>query len=332
MAVRHRGHGMDDHGLKSFSQSLKESGLYPLTSRGVTTLQVNVGALCNQSCLHCHVDAGPRRSEVMPKRVMESCLRVVDECDIPVVDITGGAPEMNPDYRWFIEECVRLGSRVKTRTNLTVLVEDGFEDMPEFFARNRVEVIASLPYYTERTTDRMRGPGTFRASLDALKRLNRAGYGSGGNGLVLNLAYNPCGAYLPPSQASIERDFRRELEGRFGIRFTNLFTITNMPLGRFRDFLEGSGNMRSYMERLVGLFNPAAAANVMCRETLSVGWDGTLFDCDFNQMLGLVCAHGAPSHIDDLDRETLDCRTIVTGMHCYGCTAGAGSSCGGEVA
>jgi radical SAM/Cys-rich protein len=219
-----------------------------------------------------------------------------------------------------------------TRTNLTVLLEKGFEDLPGFFAENGVEVVASLPYYLKETVDRQRGQGVFDRSIEAIKRLNAVGYGREGSGLKLNLVYNPCGAYLPPGQRSIEADFKRELAKRHGVSFTGLFTITNMPVGRFRDFLEGSGNLARYMERLTGLFNPEAARNVMCRTTISVGHDGSLYDCDFNQMIGLKCGFGAPDHISRFDASALGQRRIVTGPHCYGCTAGPGSSCTGSVA
>lgn len=287
-----------------------------------------MGRLCNQACKHCHVDAGPNRKEIMSKETMEMCLEVLRREKYPTVDVTGGAPEMNPDYRWFIRSCAAIGCHVKTRTNLTILLEDGYKDLPEFFAEKRVEVIASLPYYLPDTTDRVRGKEVFTASIEVLKILNSAGYGTEGSGLILNLVYNPCGAFLPPSQKAIEADFRRELKKRYGITFTNLFTITNMPVGRF---LKDSGNLERYMDHLVASYNPSAAANVMCRQTLSVSWDGFLYDCDFNQMLGLGCNHGAPAHIKDFDGKSLDARRIVTGPHCYGCTAGAGSSCTGTV-
>ncbi len=318
--------------LKPFDLALKETSLYPLTARGITTLQVNVGRLCNQTCRHCHVEAGPDRKEVMAKETMELCLGALEEGGYPVVDITGGAPEMNPHYRWFVERCRMLDTKVLTRTNLTIITEEGYRDLPQFFADNNVEVIASLPYYFKSTTDTQRGGGVFERSVEALRMLNDAGYGREGTGLVLNIVYNPCGAYLPASQESLERDFRRELKKRYDISFSNLFTITNMPVGRFLDFLKRSGNLKGYMERLERSYNPSAAENVMCRETLSVGWDGTLYDCDFNQMLGLKCNHGAPEHLKDFDAGRLRGRRIVTGPHCYGCTAGAGSSCTGAVA
>lgn len=316
--------------VKPFDSALKASSIFPLVSSGITNFQVNMGQVCNQACRHCHAEAGPQRRESMPDGIIDACLGVLKNGRYPVVDITGGAPEMNPGYRRFVLECAALGLKVKTRSNLTILLEKGNEDLPRFYADNNVEVIASLPYFLEATVDRQRGKGIFSASIEALKRLNEAGYGMEG-GLTLNLVFNPCGAYLPPPQKSIEADFRKELMKRHGIMFSNLFTITNMPIGRFLKFLKDSGNLSKYFSRLASSYNPAAAANVMCRNTLSVGWDGALYDCDFNQMLGLKCGYGAPQDIADFDPEKLDRRTIVTGAHCYGCTAGAGSSCTGSV-
>jgi len=267
----------------------------------------------------------------MGPEVVKACLGVLDRLGCATLDITGGAPEMNPGYRGLVEDARALGVRVMTRTNLTILLARGFEDLPAFFARNRVDVVASLPYYLASTTDVQRGSGVFEASVEALRRLNSEGYGVEGSGLELDLVYNPGGAFLPPSQKAIEADFRRELERRHGIVFSRLFTITNMPVGRFLEFLKKSGNLARYMNRLQGAYNAVAVDNVMCRQTLSVGWDGSLYDCDFNQMLGERCDHGAPSHISDFDAAALEKRRIVTGPHCYGCTAGAGSSCTGAV-
>ncbi|MEK7713284.1 MAG: arsenosugar biosynthesis radical SAM (seleno)protein ArsS, partial [Deltaproteobacteria bacterium] len=315
--------------LKPFDKTIAESNLYPLTSTGISTLQVNVGRLCNQACRHCHVEAGPNRKEVMSKETMELCLDILRNSDISTVDITGGAPEMNPNFIWFVEECVKLGRHVMVRSNLTILTEPGYEDVPGFFAENQVELIASLPYYMEQNTDSQRGKGVFQKSVAALKKLNALGYGIEGCGLILNLVFNPGGAFLPPSQKALEADYKREMQKRYGISFNNLFTITNLPVGRFLAYLNSSGNFEMYMGKLVASYNPSAATNVMCRNILSVGWDGTLYDCDFNQMLGLSVNHGAPSHLREFDISMLSKRQIVTGIHCYGCTAGAGSSCGG---
>lgn len=315
--------------LKPFETAIAESNLYPIKSTGISTLQVNVGKLCNQACRHCHVAAGPDRKEAMSKETMESCLDILRDSDIPTVDITGGAPEMNPNFIWFIEECMKLGRHVMVRSNLTILTEPGYEEMPAFFAQNNVEVVASLPYYMEQNTDSQRGKSVFQKSITALKRLNALGYGIEGSGLTLTLVFNPGGAFLPPSQRALEADYKREMWKRYGVSFNNLFTITNLPVGRFLSYLNSSGNFEKYMDRLVSSFNPSAAANAMCRNILSIGWDGRLYDCDFNQMLGMAVSHGAPSHLKEFDLSKLSKRQILTGIHCYGCTAGAGSSCGG---
>ncbi|MDH4226398.1 MAG: arsenosugar biosynthesis radical SAM protein ArsS [Deltaproteobacteria bacterium] len=317
-------------GIRGFDEALKLSGGFPLLASGVETLQVNVGYVCNLACKHCHVGAGPGRAEVMTRETMESCLGVAKERGIKAVDITGGAPEMNPEYRWFVKSLSETGCRVMTRTNLSVLMKDDLGDIPGLWADNNVEVIASLPYYLAKQTDRVRGQGVFEASIEALKILNSLGYGIEGSSLKLNLVYNPGGAFMPPSQNGIEADFRHELLARHGVRFHSVYALTNMPLGRFYGFLESSGNLKPYMERLAALYNAAAANSAMCRSTVSVGWDGALYDCDFNQMLGLRC--DAVSHIEDFDIKLLSKRRIRTGVHCYGCTAGAGSSCTGEVA
>jgi len=319
-----------DH-LKPFDDSLTTSGLYPLTAAGITIFQVNVGRLCSQSCKHCHVDAGPLKKEIMQRDIMEACIAAIEKSDIPTIDITGGSPEMNPDLQWFIKEIVNRNRHVMVRSNLTILSVQEYKNMPEFFAKNRVEIIASLPHYIEQTADRQRGSGIFGKSIEVLRRLNGIGYGKAGSGLMLNLVYNPAGAFLPPSQKAIEADYKREMLNRHGIEFNNLYTITNMPIGRFLNYLKVSENYNSYMEKLISSYNPNAASQVMCRYTVSVGWDGLLYDCDFNQMLGMTVNHGAPSHIGGTDLAKLCDRKIVTGIHCYGCTAGAGSSCGGAV-
>jgi len=293
--------------------------------------QINVGKLCNQTCRHCHVDAGPDRKEIMSRETAELCITALAGTDIPTVDITGGAPELNPNFRWLVEEATRLGRHVMDRCNLSVLLIPSQAGLAEFLARHQVEVIASLPYFRASQTDAQRGDGVFDKSVQALQLLNRLGYGREGNGLTLNLVYNPVGAFLPPKQEAIEAQFRRELHHAHGITFNHLYTITNMPISRFLEFLVDSGNYEGYMERLANAFNPAAAAGVMCRYTLSVGWDGTLYDCDFNQMLDLPVDHGTPRHIRDFDPAKLHTRRIVTGNHCYGCTAGAGSACGGAI-
>jgi radical SAM/Cys-rich protein len=314
-----------------FEQRMAAAGLHPLHATGITVFQINVGKLCNQTCRHCHVDAGPDRQEIMSGEIADLCLEKLAQTDIPTVDITGGAPELNPNFRRLVERATNLGRHVMDRCNLSVLLLPSQSDLAGFLARHRVEVIASLPYFRPSQTDAQRGEGVFAKSIEALRLLNRMGYGQDGSGLVLNLVHNPVGAFLPPRQEAVEAQFRRELQRVHGVAFNHLYTITNMPISRFLEFLIESGNYDGYMERLANAFNPAAAAGVMCRYTLSVGWDGTLYDCDFNQMLELPVDHGAPRHIRDFDPARLHARRIVTGNHCYGCTAGAGSTCGGAV-
>jgi radical SAM/Cys-rich protein len=312
-----------------FAQALAESGLAPLTATGITVFQINVGKLCNQSCGHCHVDAGPDRREIMTRETAELCLDALRNSDIPTVDITGGAPELNPNFRWLVEQSRELGRHVIDRCNLSVLLLPSHADLAEFLAAHQVEIVASLPYYLEQQTDAQRGAGVFSKSVEALRKLNALGYGREGSGLRLDLVYNPVGAFLPPAQRSIEADFRRELSRRHAIVFNSLYTITNMPISRFLDFLLRSGNYERYMDKLISAYNPVAAAGVMCRYTISVGWDGILYDCDFNQMLDLPVGFGAPAHIRDFNAALLGGRRITVGQHCYGCTAGSGSSCGG---
>ncbi len=319
----------DDSGVIPFDQELKKSGLHPLTATGVEVLQINLGKMCNQTCKHCHVDAGPDRKEIMNREIMDGCLKALDETDIPVVDLTGGAPEMNPNFKWFVTEIKKRDRHIIVRSNLTILVTKPFASYPKFFKDIGIEVVSSLPYFLKERTDLQRGEGVFQKSIEALKNLNDLGYGKPDSGLILDLVYNPTGAFLPPMQASIEAEYKKELKQRYDIDFNNLFTITNMPISRFLVYLIHSNNYNRYMKKLHDSYNPGAAVNVMCRTTLSVSWDGYLYDCDFNQMLELTVNHGAPVHINDFDFSHLANRQIVTGQHCYGCTAGAGSSCGG---
>jgi radical SAM/Cys-rich protein len=312
----------------SFNSRLARHGLYPLRATGIEVFQINVGKLCNQKCRHCHVDAGPDRTEQMTRETAAACIRALERIDAPTVDITGGAPELNENFRYLVDASRALGRRVMDRSNLTVLLLRSQSDLARFLADREVEIIASLPYFLAERTDAQRGAGVFDKSIQALKLLNGLGYGQGGT-LRLNLVYNPTGAFLPDDQDALEREFKRELDRRYGIRFDRLYTITNLPISRFLDYLIESGNYERYMERLVNAFNPAAAGAVMCRNTLSVSWDGQLYDCDFNQMLDEPVGYGAPTHIRDFSPALLDRRRIVTGLHCYGCTAGAGSSCGG---
>jgi radical SAM/Cys-rich protein len=317
--------------VADFDEKLAAHGL-PLRAAAVETLQVNVGKLCNQACKHCHVDAGPKRTEVMSRETAEQVLAAVRRFRVPVLDITGGAPELNPSFRRLVAEGRGTGARVIVRHNLTVMFEPGQEDLPEFFREHEVEVVSSLPYFLEQQTDAQRGSGVFQKSIEALRRLNAVGYGRGGGGLTLNLVYNPVGAFLPPAQEAIERDFKRELLARYGVTFDRLYTITNMPIRRFLDYLRRSGNEGRYMRKLVEAFNPSTVEGLMCRTLVSVDWTGRLYDCDFNQMLELGVAPELPQSIADFDPSKFAARRIMTGAHCFGCTAGAGSSCGGAVA
>ena len=314
-----------------FDEKLAAHGL-ELRAATVDTLQVNVGKLCNQACKHCHVDASPARTEVMTRETAEHVIIALRRFRIPALDITGGAPELNHSFRSLVREARALGTHVCVRHNLTVMFEPGQDDLPEFFRAHEVEVISSLPYFLEQQTDAQRGRGVFAKSIEALRRLNGVGYGIEGGDLTLNLVYNPVGAYLPPPQSSIEQDFRRELQKRYGISFNRLYTITNMPIKRFLDYLRRSGNEERYMRKLIAAFNPATVEGLMCRNLVSVDWTGRLYDCDFNQMLELAVAPELPQTIADFDPSKFAARRIMTGGHCFGCTAGAGSGCGGAVA
>ena len=311
----------------SFGQKLNGAGLF---AAGIDILQVNVGKLCNQACKHCHVDASPTRTESIKRETIDECLRVLREFGIKTLDITGGAPELNPNFRYFVTEARKAGAKVIIRHNLTVMFEKDQQDLPEFFARNETEVVCSLPYFLARETDSQRGTGVFEKSIEGLRKLNTVGYGTDEK-LALNLVYNPTGAFLPPSQTAIEADFRRELKNRYDISFNNLYTITNMPIARFLDWLRRSKNEESYMTRLVNAFNPSTIEGLMCRNLISVDWQGNLFDCDFNQMLELSVKKDLPQTIFDFSLEKLKNRPITTANHCFACTAGAGSSCGGSV-
>ncbi len=314
-----------------FDAKLAAHGL-TLRAARVETLQVNVGKLCNQACKHCHVDAGPKRTEIMTRETAEQVVDALRRFSIPVLDITGGAPELNPNFRYLVAEAKAVGAHVMVRHNLTVMFEPGQGDLPEFFRAHALEVVSSLPYFLEQQTDAQRGRGVFEKSVGALRRLNAVGYGRDGDGLVLNLVYNPVGAFLPPAQGAIERDFKRELLARYQITFDRLYTITNMPIRRFLDYLRRSGNEERYMRKLVEAFNPSTVEGLMCRTLVSVDWTGRLYDCDFNQMLELGVAPGLPQSIADFDPAAFAGRRVTTGEHCFGCTAGAGSSCGGAVA
>jgi radical SAM/Cys-rich protein len=301
-------------------------------AEALDVLQINIGYRCNLECRHCHVEAGPRRREAMPADVMEECVKVFTAHPIAALDITGGSPEMHPRLPWLLEQCAPLGRRIIIRTNGVILLEAGYETFIDLYERNGVEVTLSLPHTAPEAAERQRGPGVFVRLIEALRRLNDHGYGRPESGLVLNLVHNPGGAYLPASQAALEAEYRRVLQEKHGVCFDRLFCITNMPVGRYLEYLRRTDNYEDYMKALVRAFNPATLGGVMCKRMLSVGWDGRLYDCDFNQMLGLGTEIGAPGHVAEFDLKKLVVRRIVTGDHCYGCTAGAGSSCGGEVA
>lgn len=315
-----------------FADVLHGRGLPPLSAGRVEVLQVNVGKLCNMTCRHCHVDAGPDRREVMSRETLDACLRVLERSTIRTLDLTGGAPEMNPHFRHAVETATRLGRHVIDRCNLTILTLPRYADLPAFLAAHRVEVVASLPCYLEENVDRQRGETAFTRSVEALLTLNALGYGKPETGPTLTLVYNPVGPSLPADQKTLEAAYRDQLRSRFGIEFNRLFTITNMPISRFLEDLLAAKRYDEYMAELVAAFNPAAVAGLMCRNTLSVSWDGRLYDCDFNQMLDLPLTPGLPQTIFDLDVEPLAGRPIATARHCFGCTAGAGSGCQGAIA
>ena len=328
--------------LPSFEEKLARHEL-DLAPLGVETLQVNVTRLCNQACHHCHVDASPKRTEQMSRATVDRCLEILERHPaVTMLDITGGAPELNPHCDYLVENARRLNKHVIVRHNLTVTIDGNPQTseskryLPEFFARHRVEVISSLPYYQEFFTDKQRGNGVFKKSVESMRMLNEQGYGKPNSGedagLTLNLVYNPVGAFLPASQESLERQFKKELEAKFGVVFNSLFTITNMPINRFKKDLERLGAYDEYMTRLVNAFNPSAASGVMCRSLISVGYDGRLYDCDFNQMLDLNLPEESSGTIFDFDLDKLLNRKIIFDQHCYGCAAGAGSSCGGATA
>lgn len=323
--------GTDGKLLPHFSAMLQQNGVTALRRSTLQTLQVNVGKLCNQTCRHCHVDAGPDRRELMTRETFEHCLRLASDADIQTIDITGGAPEMNPHFKWFVRELRQQQRHVIDRCNLTILTAPGFTDLPEFLAEQQVEVVASLPCYLQENCDSQRGDGTFQKSIEALQILNRMGYGTEDGKLRLSLVFNPVGPSLPPDQAKLEQDYRQQLRDRFKIEFNRLFTITNMPISRFLDDLLNAGRYEDYMTKLVTAFNLQAVDGLMCRTTLSVDWQGYLFDCDFNQMLQLPIANQSERHISQITASDLLQQSIAVGRHCFGCTAGSGSSCQGAL-
>ena len=318
--------------MQRFAEKIRQHG-DSFRKRKVDVLQINMGKYCNQACLHCHVEAGPTRKEMMTLATVESVLRFLEKSDIDKVDITGGAPELNPHFDTLVERCIQLGRHVMDRCNLTVIFEPGKGYLPDFFQKNRVELICSLPCYTEENVDQQRGKGTFDQSIRALQLLNRLGYGVQDTGLELQLVYNPVGAHLPPPQDRLERDYRKILKEKYGIVFNHLYCLTNMPITRFEKFLKLRNEYHQYVELIESAFNPATLDKVMCRNLLSVGWEGSIYDCDFNQMLELPMRNqqGKPLMIWDLGTNSLEDQSIIVGDHCYACTAGAGSSCGGSL-
>jgi radical SAM/Cys-rich protein len=325
-----------DHltGAGNFDAAVLADAPEGVTAGAIEIFQINVGKLCNMTCRHCHVDAGPDRwNEMMDREMVDACLAALDQTQAHTVDLTGGAPELNPNFRYLVDECAARGKHVIDRCNLTVLLIPRNADLPHYLAERRVEVVCSLPHFKRRNTDAQRGEGTFEKSIEALRRLNAAGYGHGETERLLTLMVNPVGALLTGDQCSMEREWKRGLERNHGVTFDRLIAINNMPIARFLEWLETSGNLQSYMELLVNSYNPATVDGLMCRNTLSVSWDGRIFDCDFNQMLDLESSvgHGRSVRIADFDPAEFEGRKIVTGRHCFGCTAGAGSSCGGAL-
>lgn len=314
----------------SFSDKLKESGQYPIKTRKIDILQLNISRKCNLSCTHCHVEAGPDRTEMMSKEILQKCLDLLRALSISTLDITGGAPEMNPHLEWFLDQTSQKCSRIIVRSNLVILTDPKYKKFLDIFTRNRVEVCASLPHYLMEKSDRQRGCGSYLASIGILKELNQRGYGQEGSGLVLDLVHNPVGTFLPGSQQCLEKEFKKRLWDDHQIRFNTLFSITNMPLGRYLKYLLESENFNDYMTELSQAFNPCAAQNVMCKNTLSVAWDGTIYNCDFNQMLCLPACIGNHDNIMDLDPSQFPNNEISIHNHCFGCTAGSGSSCQGS--
>ncbi len=317
--------------MNLFDKKLVEHNL-TLTRGRIEVLQINVGKLCNQICVHCHVDAGPKRKEIMSRQTMDRILDWLAQTEIPTVDITGGAPEIIPDFRYLVEAITALAfcRHIIDRCNLTVFFEPGQEDLAEFMTRHKMEIIASLPCYSPEKVDTQRGDGVFGKSLRALQILNRLGYGSDPK-LPLHLMYNPVGPFLPPPQEELEADYKMELKKQFDIVFNRLYTITNMPIARFASFLQHQNLYEHYMDLLTKSFNPHAVSGLMCRNTLSIGWRGEVYDCDFNQMLDMQWQNGKPLYLWDIDPTELKDRPVLTGEHCLGCTAGAGSSCSGAL-
>jgi len=317
-----------------FKDKMQEIGLHPLKPWEISIFKINMGRMCNQTCKHCHVDAGPNRTEIMIRETMLECIEAIGNGPFATIDLTGGAPEYNPDFRWFIEKIRDRFPDIEiiVRSNLTIINEsEQYFDLPDFYAKHNLTIISSLPCYTEENVDNQRGRGVFERSIAALKKLNKVGYGQKDSDLKLHLVYNPGGDALPGGQVQLEADYKKELWNDHKIVFNQLYTITNMPINRFLKFLIREGKYEEYMQKLIDSFNPSAAMTVMCRDTLSIDWRGYIYDCDFNQQLDLLVEKSASQHIKDFDFKKLSERDIVTGQHCFGCTAGEGSSCQGAL-
>ncbi len=319
-----------DNKLPTFVDKVKETNQFPMRPKKPKILQLNLGYMCNQVCEHCHVDAGPDRKEIMTIETLNQCLEVIKKNNFHTVDLTGGAPEMNPNFKWFVEEVTKIGvDDFIVRSNLTIIrANKKYYDLPEFFKKHNIHIVSSMPHWTKGKTDRQRGNGVFDSSITALKFLNTVGYGMPNSDLKLDLVYNPSGAFLPADQLALEKEFKKALKTDFNIDFNNLFAITNLPISRFLDYLLASENYEEYMYSLVEAYNPEAVKSVMCTDTISVSWDGSLYDCDFNQILNLK-VNSKVNHISKYDENLLQDRNIILNQHCYGCTAGAGSSCQG---
>ncbi len=322
---------MDTRVRHLFNQTLADNGCPPLTRASLSELQINLGYLCNQACEHCHVEAGPKRTELMTRETMERIVAWAARHGVRAADLTGGAPEMNPDFRWFVDALRSHNIAITSRCNITVLFEPGQEDLATWYADRNVRLVCSLPCYSRENVDQQRGKGVFGKSIAGLQALNAAGYACE-PGKTIDLVYNPIGAVLPPAQADLETDYRTRLKEDFDIEFNNLLTITNLPINRFEHYLKRTGQLEDYIQLLADNFNPQTVAPLMCRHLLSVDWQGYVFDCDFNQMLGLPLGNSGSRQLWEIDPTALKGSEIAVGRHCYGCTAGAGSSCGGALA
>jgi radical SAM/Cys-rich protein len=317
---------------KRFAQSLRDEGWLPLPATKIDVMQINLGKVCNMTCAHCHVDAGPDRKEVMSDKVLDRILHIFENSSMKTLDVTGGAPEMHPRFKEIMQRGAAMaGRQVIHRCNLTAIMTRRFWDIPEMLADLGVDIFASLPYYTEGSTDSQRGDGTFTKSIEAIRRLNALGYGVEGSGLILNLVHNPVGTDLPAEQTALETEYKQHFKERHGIFFNQLFAVTNQPISRFLEYLIDEDKLDHYMTLLVNAFNTNTIEGLMCRDMISISWEGELYDCDFNQMLDLKVSGKAPQNIFDWDLEKLESRSIVLGEHCYACTAGGGSSCSGQL-